>query len=298
MCPIGETEHGYDSPLNVSCENDQRQSVLSLMRSISGFEELVLSRPGCAVHAWVTVDSGAKPLLVLLHGAGLDHRMFEPQTSDLQAICRIALIDVRGHGASRPLQRPFSIDDAVADVLQLMGQLDVQRAVLLGHSMSGVIAQELIFRMPDRVSALVSADSVCTTLPRSSAQNLMVRLFPGLLRLMPARLLRSGFVGLSKRPEVRHYISTSIRSLSKHELSEIMIATVRGFHPAPAYRLPCPLLIVRGEHEDGRRRRLREWAARDTADYVIIPEAGHLSNMDNPRAFNKRVLEFLEHVEY
>ncbi|MBV9892626.1 MAG: alpha/beta fold hydrolase [Chloroflexi bacterium] len=263
---------------------------------MQGFEELVLNRPGCAVHAWVSADIDAKPLLVMLHGAGLDHAMFQPQLRDLQAVCRMALMDLRGHGASRSLQGPFTIDDVMGDVLQLIDQLDVRRAVLLGHSMSGLIAQEFIFRMPDRCSALVSADSVCSTLPRSSAQHLMVRLFPGLLRATPERVLRSGLIGLSKRPEVRRYISTSIGRLSKQELSEIMIAAVRGFHPEPAYRLPCPLLIVRGEHQDGRRRRLCEWAARDNADYVIIPDAGHLSNMDNPRAFNKRVLEYVEHV--
>jgi len=47
--------------------------------------------------------------------------------------------------------------------------------------------------------------------------------------------MKSGLVALSKRPEVRRLISTSIRRLSKQELSEIMIAAVRGFHPEPAY---------------------------------------------------------------
>ncbi|MBV9547598.1 MAG: alpha/beta hydrolase [Chloroflexi bacterium] len=261
-----------------------------------GFEELVLNRPGCAVHAWTSAGNGAKPLLVLVHGAGLDHAMFEPQIRDLQAVCRMAVLDMRGHGFSRPLTRPFSIEDAAADVLHLIDELCVQRAMLLGHSMGGVIAQDLIWRAPERVSALVSADSVCTTLPRSPAQNIMVRLFPVFMRVVPERLLWSQLIGLSKRPAVRQYISTSIRKLSRRELSETLMATVRGFHPDPRYRLPCPLLIVRGEHQDGRPRRLPEWAARDNADYVIIPDAGHLSNMDNPRAFDKRVLEFVEHV--
>jgi pimeloyl-ACP methyl ester carboxylesterase len=267
-------------------------------RSFSGFDQLVLDRPGCEVHAWVSSASGREPLIVLLHGAGIDHWTFEPQIHDLSARSPLALLDVRGHAESRPLRRPFSIGDCVDDVVQLLDRLHVERAVLLGQSMGGVIAQEILFRMPERVSALVAADCVCNTLPLSRLQSVLLTLSPGLLRLLPQRLLWASTVGLSSRPEVRGYLSATIRRLSKRELIEITAGTIRALHYEPEYHVPCPLLIVRGEHDRAGaiRHQAPTWAERDHADYVIIPEAGHLSNMDNPPAFNTRVLEFLRGV--
>jgi pimeloyl-ACP methyl ester carboxylesterase len=262
------------------------------------FKEIAIPRPGCVVHAWVSTESKSKPLLVLLHGAGLDHRTFDPQIGDLIELCRLALVDVRGHGESRPLRQPFSIDDAVDDVLRLLDHLEVERALLLGHSMGGNIAQEIAFRMPHRVSALVAADCVCNTLPLSPVQSVVLSVSPALLRALPERLLWGSTVGLTNRPEVRRYVSTTIRQLSKRELIDITVGTLRVLHSEAGYHVPRPLQIVRGEHDRAGaiRQHAPRWAERDHADHVVIPEAGHLANMDNPPAFNRRVMEFLQRV--
>jgi pimeloyl-ACP methyl ester carboxylesterase len=115
---------------------------------------------------------------------------------------------------------------------------------------------------------------------------------------LPERWLWGSTAGLSKRPEVRRYVSATIRRLSKAELIEITVGTLRVLHYEPGYHVRCPVQIVRGEND--RAGAIREhaprWAERDRADYVIIPEAGHLSNMDNAPAFNRRVLEFLHRL--
>ena len=260
-------------------------------------EEQVLDRPGCPVHVWLSGPTSARPL-VLLHDAGIDHRTFNPQLEAFGRIYHLALMDVRGHGQSRPLSRPFSIDDAGDDVLALLDRLGGRPAALLGQSMGGNIAQEVVFREPARVSALIAADCACNTLPLPAYQRALLGVSPALLRLMPRRLLWSGTVAVSKRPDVRRYLSAAVRRLSKPEIIEIMAGTLRVLHAEAGYHVPCPLLIVRGEHDSAGaiRQQAPIWAARDGADYTVIPAAGHLSNMDNPAAFNERVLGFLERV--
>jgi len=69
-----------------------------------------------------------------------------------------------------------------------------------------------------------------------------------------------------------------------------------ALHPDPEYRLPVPTLLI---HGDGDRigdivGSTRGWAAREPlADYVVVPDAGHVSNQDNPEAFNAALTAFL-----
>jgi pimeloyl-ACP methyl ester carboxylesterase len=259
-------------------------------------DELVLERPGCAVHAWLAGSKSGLPL-VMLHGAGVDHRTFDPQLEELSRGYRLAVPDLRGHGRSRPNARPFSISEAVDDVLALLDHLGGP-VILLGQSMGGNIAQEIVFHAPSRVSALVALDCACNTLPLRAAQRALLAVSPVLLRLMPQQLLWRSTVTLSKRVDVRRYLSATVRQLSKAELFQITTATLRALHPEPGYRIRCPLLIVCGEHDTAGaiRQQAPVWARRDAAEYAVIPDAGHLSNMDNPLVFNRRVLDFLERL--
>jgi 3-oxoadipate enol-lactonase len=129
------------------------------------------------------------------------------------------------------MTRPFSISDAVDDVLALLDGLGGGPVALLGQSMGGNIGQEIVFRAPARVSALVAVDCACNTLPLSLYQRVLVAVSPGLLRLMPERLLRSSIVVLSKQPEVRRYLAASTRDLSRAEIIDITVATVAGATP-------------------------------------------------------------------
>jgi pimeloyl-ACP methyl ester carboxylesterase len=234
----------------------------------------------------------------MLHGAGLDHRMFEPQLDAFSCDYRLVLMDVRAHGKSRPNTASFSIADACDDILALLDALGGQPALLLGQSMGGSIAQEVVFRAPARVSALVAVDCACNTLPLSGYQRALLAVSPGLLKLMPERLLWNATVAVSKQPEVRRYLSATVRQQSKAEIIEIVAATLRALHAEASYRTPCPLLIVRGEHDTAGaiRQQAPRWVTRDKAEYAVVPNAGHMSNMDNPAVFNHSVLTFLRRL--
>ncbi len=83
--------------------------------------------------------------------------------------------------------------------------------------------------------------------------------------------------------------------LSQAEFISIMTGAAKCIHYEPNYHIDKPMLIVRGDQDKlgNIAKDAPVWAARDKAKLVIIPDAGHGSNQDNPAFFNTVMLEFL-----
>lgn len=101
---------------------------------------------------------GAGPALICLHGAGGSHRHWGHVLAGLADIARVIAPDLPGHSRSDPPGRD-SISGYAAAVLALLDALQLDRAVLLGHSMGGAIALELALAAPSRVAGLAFAGS-------------------------------------------------------------------------------------------------------------------------------------------
>ena len=99
----------------------------------------ILERDGCTLHYWLAGPE-ERPLVVLTHGATMDHRMFVAQAEALTSHYRVLYWDVRGHGLSQPLNEDFSLRQAVADLLALLDRIGYERAALVGHSPQEIAA--------------------------------------------------------------------------------------------------------------------------------------------------------------
>jgi len=97
-------------------------------------------------------DTGDGDLVVLLHGGGVDHRMWDDQVSALAARHRVVVPDLRGHGEASTLFTPARHCD---DVAALVRHIDAGPAVLVGLSMGGGAATDTALEHPDAVRALV-----------------------------------------------------------------------------------------------------------------------------------------------
>jgi len=102
------------------------------------------------------------------------------------------------------------------------------------------------------------------------------------------------------KPDVQQYLYDAMRSLSKDELVMVLRETTACLRDDPTYRIPKPFLLVRGEHDQTRaiNKQAPVWTAHEPqCCYVVIPDAGHCANQDNPERFNQIMLEFLgEHA--
>lgn len=259
-------------------------------------EPQILVRQGCPLHYWLNGPTDA-PLIVFTHGAAADHRMFDRQLSTLAQEYRLLTWDMRGHGQSRPMGSDFTVPRAVNDLVAILDEVGVEKAIVAGQSTGGYVAQEFVFRHPERVRALMMIDCICITLPLSPMERLILKTTPLLLRLYPRELLiRQSVEGSTITQQGYDYLSATMQSLSKKELVTILTGVANCLHAETDYQITHPLLIVHGDADNlgNIKRDAPRWAERDpNCTYRVIPDAGHLSNIDNPLFFNRLLLEFL-----
>src|SRR5687768_6864047 len=99
------------------------------------------------------------PVMVLSHALGLDHTMWDPQVPDLLSAFRVLRYDIRGQGASDAPPGEYGIDVLGRDALRLLDALGLGSVAWCGLSLGGMIGQWVAIHAPDRLSALVLANT-------------------------------------------------------------------------------------------------------------------------------------------
>jgi 3-oxoadipate enol-lactonase len=259
----------------------------------------------CPIH-YRLVGPADAPLVVLTHGGMVDHRVWDFQVPALGSRYRLLLWDVRGHGRSRPGGRNRTIPQMAGDLAALLDHLGQRRAVLVGLSAGGLLVQEFAYRYPERVVGLVVAAQTCwTRLPFKiwlAIGHWPALLFAFLTLLTPwdiylRLLMRQGTAHAKLHTQA--YLQEVFGGWSKREFVRHIRYSTGGLRHDPNHRFQQPLLIAHGEHEMAFvRADAAAWAEREPqSHYVIIPDAGHVVNMDNPEAFNAALLAFLAEAE-
>src|SRR4051812_4261393 len=118
-----------------------------------------MPRPPISLH-YVEYGAGGASPLILLHGFPLNGAMWDEVVPALSDRYRVIVPDLRGHGATEAPSGPYETVDHAVDVIALLDRLGIERAAVVGLSMGGYIALQLITRYADRVSAVVLADTM------------------------------------------------------------------------------------------------------------------------------------------
>ncbi|GAB4361056.1 MAG: 3-oxoadipate enol-lactonase [Kiloniellaceae bacterium] len=100
-----------------------------------------------------------RPALVFANSLGTDFRIWDDVVARLVEHFRIVLYDKRGHGLSELGEPPYSLDDHVGDLAALLDELAIERAVVCGLSVGGLIAQGLTMARPELVAGLILCDT-------------------------------------------------------------------------------------------------------------------------------------------
>ncbi|TCS95873.1 alpha/beta fold hydrolase [Hazenella coriacea] len=255
----------------------------------------VVSRRGCDIHYWISHWRN-RSWLIFLHGAGCDHEMFNEQLQLVNNF-NILLWDARGHGLSRPMGESFSIPLVLEDLVEIMNKEGIEQATFIGQSMGGNIAQEMAFYYPNKVEKLVLIDCTCNTMQLSSLEKFYLNITPLLIRLYPWSYLVNASVKASAlNTDVQHYLRKVFNLVGKKDFVKIFLATAACLHDEEDYKINKPMLLVYGEKDrTGNIKKIAPtWAASEPqCQLVKIPNASHCSNQDNPTAFNKAIIEFL-----
>jgi len=241
-------------------------------------------------------------VVLMLHGIGGGHQAFGPQLRALAAGGWRALAwDMPGYGYSRSVS-PYTIETLATSCLELIDVLEADQLVLLGHSMGGMIAQEVAARAPSVLAGLVLAGTTAAfgkpdgqwqraflseRLAPLEAGRSMADLAPGIVK---------GLVGRDADPEVLRIASASIAAVPPASYRQALLALVEFDRREALGNLAVPTLVVAGALDQNAPPAVMEkMAARiPGAQFAIIPGAGHLMHWEEPEAFNRLVLEFLE----
>ncbi|HWC13294.1 MAG TPA: alpha/beta hydrolase [Actinomycetota bacterium] len=98
------------------------------------------------------------PVILAIHGITASHMQWPYVARELQGEARFIAPDLRGRGGSRDLPGPYGMNAHADDLVAVLDHLDVERAVVVGHSMGGFVAAVMAMHHPDRVSSLVLID--------------------------------------------------------------------------------------------------------------------------------------------
>lgn len=239
------------------------------------------------------------PAVVLTHGAGMDHTMWEDQAVALtDAAYRVILWDMRGHGESTlaPHVR-FTAADALEDLAALLTECRVDKAVLVGHSLGGNLSQAFVRSHPDRAAGLIVVDATWNTGPLSRLERFALRLAAPSLALIPARTLPRLMARASAiTPSAIRRTQRVFARMPKRRFLEVWTATVSFVDPDPEYRAPVPLALVRGaEDRTGNiATAMPRWAHAENIVEHVIPDAGHVVTWDAPGATSHTLRQVLD----
>lgn len=242
------------------------------------------------------------PLVVLLHGIGGGRAGWGGTGPALAAAGFVALaVDLPGYGLSAPLD-PFTLAGAAARVRELIVWSGEANAPIVGHSLGGMIAQELVAAAPRCVNALVLAATSPAFGPPGGGwqqQFLASRFAP-----LDAGLGMAGLAAELVPSMVGSAASAEGIAAAQALMAGVPEATYRAALRALAAfdrrdalpHIAVPTLVITGEHDRTAPPEVaRKMAARIAgAKLVLLPGTGHLAMLENGAAFDAALVDFLE----
>lgn len=259
-----------------------------------------LFEPAGAPAIHYTVDGTEGPWLVLSHSLGCDVSMWDAQMPALAGRYRVLRYDTRGHGRSGAGQAPYTLAQLADDAAQLMDHLGIDAATWIGFSMGGMIGQTFALQYPQRVQALVLADTTSQhgATPQSvwderirvaRAQGIAPLVQPAIGRWFTASFREGAPAAVAAVAQV--IASTSIEGWTGACAAIASVHTTADLH-----RIECPALVIVGEHDIGTplAAALELHRHLPQSTLAVIADAAHMSCIEQPERFNRALRLFLD----
>jgi 3-oxoadipate enol-lactonase len=261
-----------------------------------GYRVQTLATAGGDVHYYMggRVDGET---VVLIHAAFGDHSMFAHQEAALGERYRLLLLDMPGHGASQMHGGAVTLGNTSALLAEIMDREGIDRAHVVGVSLGSLMAQDLAVRFPERVHSITVVGGYSVYGDHGGIQKAqrgeMIR-WVFMMAFSMERFRRYVSSGTNIVPEEREafYRATQGYTRGSFRLMGGMSQVLRAQDAVHTH----PLLIMAGDQDLPLvRAYFEDWCPREPlAECFVVPDAGHCANMDNPAAFNARLLAFLE----
>jgi 3-oxoadipate enol-lactonase len=251
-------------------------------------------------------DSGpaAGCAVVLLHAFPLSHATWSEQLAALTPAFRVVTPDLRGFGGTDAGDGQYTLEFFVDDLVGLLDHLKLSRVAVCGLSMGGYIALRAVERNPERFCAVIlcdtrsEADSNDARLGRAAALKTVKQAG---LAAFSEKFVRTVFAPgtLASKPALIESTKKLIQSNSPLGICGALLAMAsRTDTTAALPDIRVPALVMVGEHDALTPPALARAMQGKIPDarLRLIPDAAHMSNLENPQEFNRHLLEFLHAI--
>lgn len=243
-----------------------------------------------------TLKNSAYDAIIFLHSLGTDHRIWKYQLAELNEDAPLLVtIDAKGHGESSA-NKEITIDTWVQDILEVIQTIQVKKVVLCGVSMGGIEAIAFAARYPEYVVGLVLAD----TFVKIDAVEEKIRLTASTARKQGMQTYANTYLDVTLSDseaarDIRPELADAIAKMDVFSYQASVEACFRVDLVHVLADIQAPTLVLIGELDKKTPMALSE----QIADHIphsklnVIPNACHLSNVDNPEGFNQQLIAFL-----
>ena len=258
--------------------------------------------PVCTLPSGQTIgydDAGSGPPLVLLHAFPLDRTMWGPQSAGLASDARVLALDFPGFGESPAAE--FTIDGAAKVVSDFLVALNIPKAVIGGLSMGGYVALAFARNHADQLSGLILADTRAgvddTNAKANRTKSIALVNEKGSAALFESMVPK---VLSDSTRDAKPEVVERVKSIAAQQPAASVASALAALRDRPDANpglkaVAVPTLVLVGEYDAVTPPLASANLAAQIrgSKLVHVPNAGHLSNIENPDVFNSAVRAFL-----
>jgi 3-oxoadipate enol-lactonase len=259
-----------------------------------------ISTNGIELHCIV---EGEGPWVTLSHSLACNSSMWDVQAQLLVASgYRVLRFDTRGHGASDAPEGPYSLEQMADDLHGLYAALGIRRSHWVGLSMGGMIGETFALKYPGVFQSMVLADTTSRRPPNAGqmwGDRVRLAREQGMDALVESTLARWFTEPYRQaQPAVMASIGADIRNTPVAGFAGCCEAIARIDVLDRLHEIDCPALVIVGDQDHGTPPEMARQIHANLrgSELLIIPDAAHLSNVEQPQAFNDALLGFLRRV--
>jgi non-heme chloroperoxidase len=237
--------------------------------------------------------------VVLLPGPTDSWRSYERVLTHLPPTVRAIAVSLRGHGDSDKPAVGYRVEDFAADVVLLLDGLDIERAVVAGHSGSCLVARRVAIDQPDRVAGLVLEASPTTLRGNAGLEGFIGSVVSGLTDPVDPDFARSFVADTSSgdlTPDVLDHLCAEVVKVPARVWKEMFAGLLAYDDVDELGRITAPTLLIWGDGDELVGRDMQDTLAAGIrgADLVVYPGVGHTPRWEDPSRFARDVAAFVE----